>query len=567
MYLKQLKSAKLLAILLGISASSIFMIQKASAFSPLDTIGKGTIDIHYSVDDTKGITNYAGVDNVQVCIDCKDSLNLNYTMSKNGRAVTNLSNKKVSRVNKDSLGYFSYSVPSETKEGKHWVCLQTEDDTVKTINGVFQKGNTSLAQEEVSCKRFFYDISAPVATNIVLNDANKFTNHDVIHATMDVSDNYAGLRSIKYPDGYGKIRTIPADDIKCSRNTSAGANEGKWSCKVDTMITLNSDRAEDNVVFTLEDKVGNVINTTPVNIKFDKVIPIGSIKIHEDGNGVVNSNTAYVDYAVKDPSGNPWIYPSGLVNVTLSQMDGSNPVVLLNDPDLTKDKTLTLGGTLEEYLLTTCDDGPVKLKLYVKDRAGNESKDKIISNEVTCSKARISRFDVTNVINPKIYTESIPFTTLSWVFKEGNATEGMKDGKLAPLLAGANSSFEFDVEWSGDINATATARYTIYVRNEKEGYEKSFDGELQGSPFIAKPNGLKYSTFKDTVTMPKDAPSSKINSQTDVTIKIDATITSIEGNKNKVNKSAAKFDKNGNEALWGKIVGSIDDYLYFGETN
>lgn len=578
---KRLSFLKKTGLLIGIAISSTFLVNTVSAaeFTPLDTVGKGPIDISYLVDDTKNITNYAGVSKAQVCVDCREKLNLTYSMLTNGQYVTNTSGTIVQRVNKGALAYFDFEVASSIKDGKHWLCLQTEDDTAKTINGNFQKGNLSEVKDNVSCKRFYYDIEGPKMTDIVVNKNNRYTNKSDIPVTMTITDNYAGIREITYDNGYGSRSKIPASDISCTRNTTAGQNEGKWTCKVDTVINVNSDRAEANIVFNAVDNVSNSANSPVQNIRFDKIIPTGTLQIHEDGEGVVNSQIGYVEYHVKDPTGNPWIYPSGLVKVSVSEMDGSHEEVLLDDPDLTKDKQTSLDGMLTDYLLTTCNQGAMSLKLYVKDRAGNYTGDGvhnevIISNSVVCSEAKVSRFDVTDVINPAVYTESIPFQTLSWLFNDGATAEGMENGILAPVLAGANTSFEFDVEWTGDIDAVATAAYTVYVKNPTEGYEKSFTGTLNGTSFVLNSNGKKYSTFKDTITIPKDAPSSANktntfigNGDTAVSIKVNVTITSVEGGKNKVTKSSALFEKSGNEAVWGKVVGSIDDYLWFGETN
>jgi len=568
---------KMAGLFLGLTLSSLLMVQSSDAvdFTPLDIVGKGSININYTVDDTKGITNYAGVSKVQACLDCRDKLNLSYTMSTNGRAVTNASGTALSRVNDGDLTYLNFEIPEDTTDGKHWVCIQTEDDTAKTINGIFQKGNVSTAKDNVTCKRFYYDTTAPEITDIILNNNNRYTNKSEIPVKFTVTDNYAGIREITYNNGNGGTSKIPASDISCKRNTTAGATEGKWTCTVDTIINVNSDRADADIVFTVEDKVGNIGHSNSTNIRFDKLAPEGTVEIHEDGEGVVNSNVGYVEYHVKDPTGNPWIYPSGLTKVIVSEVgDPSNGKTLLDDPDLTKDKQTSLDGMITDFLLSTCDSGAVSVNLQLWDRAGNTKTD-IISNSVVCSQAKISRFDVTDVINPALYTESIPFSTLSWVFNDGAGEEGMEDGILAPLLAGANASFEFDVEWTGDVKATSTATYIVHVKNESQGYEKSFSGALTGTPFIIDSNGKKYSTFKDTVTLPKDASTSGHldtleyvdSTDTEVTIEVVVTITSVEGGKNKVNKATALFQKNGNEARWGKIIGNIDDYLWFGETN
>lgn len=578
MYIKNKKNIpKILGAVLGIATVGALSahLTSAATFTPLDVVGDGTINIKYDVDDTKGITDYAGVDKVQACVDCREKLNLSYSMLTDGIYTTDNNGTVVQRVNDGNLTYLNFSIPNGLKDGKHWVCLQTEDDTAKTLNGNFQKGNLSVVQDDVTCKRFYYDVTAPSVTDIVLNNNNRYTNSSTIPVTFTVEDNYAGIRKITYNNGWGGVGTVDSDDIKCDRNTTAGQNEGKWTCKVDTTINVNSDRSDATIIFVTEDKVGNIGYSTGVNIRFDKILPSGTIQIHEDGDGVVNSNVGYVEYHIKDSTGNPWIYPSGLVKVEVSEVGNPNhKETLLDDPDLTKDKQTALDGMLTDFLLTTCSNGATSVKLSVWDRAGNYTDD-IVSNSVVCSEAKVSRFDVTDVVNPALYTESIPFATLSWVFNDGDTEEGMQNGILAPLLAGANTSFEFDVEWTGDINATATATYTVYVRNTEEGYEKNFSGTLDGSSFVMNANGKKYSTFKDTITMPKDAPASKnLNTteyvddgDTEVTIKVNVTITSVEGGKNKVTKSSALFKKTGNEARWGKIMGSIDDYLWFGETN
>ncbi len=553
---------------LGITCAVLTSSSSAVEYTPLLVSGKGTLTIAYEVDDTKSITNYSGVDSAIACIDCRDELNLTYTMLDGGSYVTNAYGTVVSRVNDGDLTYFSYEIPEDTEDGKHWLCIQTEDNTAKTINGTFQEGNLSLAEDNVSCVRFYYDITAPTSSDLVVNNNNSYTNNDYIPVTLSFADNYAGIKSITYEDGYGNTVTVSEDDYTCTRNTTAGNGEGSWTCKMDTTIKVNSDRSDADIYFTITDNVNNIHTTQSVNIKFDKILPEGTVEIHEDGEGVVNSQTGYVEYHVTDPTGNPWIYPSGLIKVTVSELDGSHEVVLLDEPDLTTDKNTSLDGILTDYLLTTCYEGEVSVKLYVADRAGNYTGDEnnpdeiIISNSVVCALAKVSRFDVVSVINPGIYTESLPFSVLSWVFNDGDAEEGMEGDILAPLLAGAETSFEFDVEWSGDIAAVATATYTVTVVNDAEGYEKSFNGALSGSDFSLNSNGYKYSSFEETITMPKDAPVGS-----DVYITIDVTISSVEGGLNKVTTSSALFDKYGDNALWGTITGSIEDYLYFGATN
>ena len=561
---------KFLGIIAG-SALSIGLlsnISDAASFVPLDVIGKGPITVTYDNDDTKGITNYAGVDKFRVCIDCQSQLD-SKPSTETWKAATNGANAVVTRINKGNLFINNYDIPNKTSDGKHYLCVQTMDDTEKTINSKYQIGNISAAK----CYRFYYYIKQPKMTNIIVNNNNRYTNKSDIPIKMDFVDNYAGIRSVKYDDGRGNIKTVPASDIKCKRNTTPGSTEGSWSCTMDTIININSDRSDADITFLIEDMVGNSAWTSPRNIRFDKILPTGSVEIHNDGDGVVNSNIGYVEYHVKDPAETPWIYPSGLIKVTVSEMDGSHNVVLLDDPDLTKEKQTTLDGMLDDYLLTTCDTGPVKVKLFVADRAGNytgdgKHNDVIVSNEVICSKAKITRFDVTDVVNPGKYTESKPFETMSWNFNDSDTIpEGMENDILAPLLAGSNATFEFDVEWTGDINAKATAVYSIYVKNTEQKYERTFNGSLEGSSFKLSGNGKKYATFKDTITMPKDAPASIDRNKTTVSINATVTITSIEGGKNKVTKSSATFDKHNNEAVWGEITGSIDDYLWFGETN
>lgn len=556
-------------IFLGLSLWTIPI--NAATFTPLDVIGKGITNITYPVDDTKGITNYSGVDKYRVGVDSEAQFN-SLLSTEPWLPATDESKTVVTRTNKGSLVAFDYTVPTSFRDGKHFMCLQTMDDTEKIINGNYQIGNIS----EASCKRFYYDITPPEMTSIKLNNNNRYSNKSTIPVKMSITDNYAGLRSISYNNGNGGTSTIPASDLKCSQNTTAGGNEGRWNCTIDSTITINSDRAEDNVTFLLEDMVGNTTWTKPVNLRFDKILPSGTLEIHNDGEGVVNSDKGYIEYHVKDTINDMWIYPSGLTKVSVMEADGSHEEVLLNEPDVTTNKKTTLDGMLTDYLLTTCHSGEMNVKLFLADRAGNYTGDAlhpeevIVSNKVVCSKAKVSRFEVTDVVNPNKFTESIPFAPLSWVFNDDSVTpEGMKDGQLAPLLAGASTSFEYDVEWTGDIKAKATSVYTIYVKNEEQRYERSFSGSITAGSFHLDPNGKKYATFKDTITLPKDAPTSSNDDRgrTEVTIKATVTIATVEGGKNKVTKSTALFDKYGHEALWGKITGSIDDYLWFGETN
>ena len=526
--------------------SSIFVIGfllnndidlNAAGYTRLPITGTREIDLSFNADDTVNGVDYSGVLRYRACTNCNGNPTgewspLTYS---NGQTVS-------SGVQSGTFYINNWLLPDQ--EGEHEVCVQLMDYAIHGPSS--NVGNISRQQ----CSKVYYDKSAPVISDIILNEGNKFINHGDVPGKFTVTDNRAGIKLITYNDGYGGTGVIPADDIACVKSTNPVEGDGSVSCKVETIFHLNSDTAYNDLELTVYDNVGNYETYGPTRIYFDKVVPEVNLIVPNTGaNESINTNEIVVEYHVKDAIEEPWIYPSGIQKIILSN-SGLNEKLIMINSDLTKDMDTAVDGMIRDYVMNAC---PGTLKMEVWDRAGNYSYTEIeIRN---CSVFEIENVTMNNVINPNLYNVTTPFEEVSY----------MPSGVMSPMpqaLAGANIEFTITYKWDGDLINKMYGRYMITVRNESGSYIKSFTQDIETDEFIDKGSGI-FETVHE-LKLPTDAPKSTTDDKTYVYIEIRATVETVEDD---VIKTGVDMFPDIGDGIIAQIAGSIEDYLWFGETN
>lgn len=535
----------------------------AAGYTPMPITGVRNIKVSYDADDIVSNTPYAGALRQEVCADCKGRTpesdpkkweKLQY--ASNGQVIT-------AAVQDDTFGMASFQLPNV--EGEHVVCVRVMDNAIHGQSNDY--GNVS----DQKCTKVYYDKSAPVITDVVINNGNKFANHGEIPVTFTVTDNRAGILSgitgaggqgrITYNNGYGGVYEIEADEITCKKSTNPVEGDGSEVCKVNATLHLNSDIDYLDIVFTPYDNVNNNAgytqypDNTPYRIYFDKIAPTIDIKVPLGEGGTINTNTAVVEYHVKDDIADPWLHASGLQKVTLSNGNGANEKTILINPDFTQDMEPTLDGIIRDYILENCPNGSVKMEAW--DRAGNHSVE-IFDNDgrgIKCETFVIENVRVDDVVNPKIYNTATPFEPVSF-----NA-----EGKMEPLpkgLAGANVDFTINYRWEGDTLNKIYGNYTITVKDQAGTYNKKMTNSIKAEEVSQVATGIYASSH--TIKLPTDAPVSTPTNKVYVYIYIEATVETVEGD---VIRYGGDTYPDIGEGIMVEIVGSIEDYLWFGEIN
>ena len=452
--------------------------------------------------------------------------------------------------------YTTYTLPD--KEGALNVCVKFKD---AAING---EGTGNIS--DYSCNKIFYDKSAPVISDVVLNDGNEFINDGNIPVKFTITDNRAGIKSITYNNGYGNSTSeLPLDStrLKCEQSIHAVNGDGTWSCTYEGILETNVDKPYIDLVFTVQDKVGNTATYDGYREYYDKNAPEIDVLAHTDSNGSTTSERVNVDVHVKDPATEPWIYPSGLTKVTISNSDGSNLQEL--KLDATDGSQKVLDKFIQDYALSACSLTGTNITIKAYDKAGNIA-EKQNNLDIYCHKLQVTNVTVTNVVNPQLYTFGTPFDPVSYY----------PTGYMEPMpqaLAGGNMSFNIHYKWEGNEDVKIDGTYTIIVENN--GYKKTLSGTISWSTkenpeygdFISK----EYPEFisAHTITLPNDAPSKSIyNENTKVWIHVVATATVKEGGVETQSTSTIQGTATHPDSIHiADIVGNIDDFLYFGELN
>lgn len=515
-----------------------------SGYRALPITGTQKVNLTFDTSDMVGTYKYSGTYKYRAWVEDGSGIsgtwdNLKY---KNGTIVS----VGVNNPNADTFYVKDFEL--KNKEGEQKVCLEIMDYAVHSqSNG---KGNISARQ----CNTIYFDKSAPVIDldTFILNEGNRFINHGNVPGRFVITDNRAGIGSISYKDGYGGIRQIPAGDIVCKKSTNPVNGDGSVRCNVNTTFQLNSDTAYNELELNVCDKVGNCSGFQKTKtIWFDKVKPTIDLKIPNASSGLsVNTNEVVVEYHVKDDVVDPWIYPSGIQKIVLSN-NGYNEVLIMINTDLTKDMEATVDGMIRDYVMHAC---PGTVTMEVWDRAGNYN----IKNENvdSCSDFLIENLTMNNVINPNKYNASNPFPS----------TDYMPTGGMSPLpqaLAGANINFTVTYKWDGDEDIhDMYGKYIITVKNEDGSYNKSFSKDIVLSDFVDMGSDIYTTTHE--VKLPTDAPKSVTGNNTYVYIEVVASIETLEDDVIKTGSDTFPDIGNG---IMATIVGSIEDYLWFGETN
>ena len=575
-------------------------------FHDMAVTGDRTINIRYDVDDTKGIINYAGVEYYKICdgYDVSDS-NGNIINTKTCNYATDfkplewkdLETNNVS-VPVNITSQYSYltvkNFTLDDVEGVHRICLQTRDHA----DNIHGNGPGTGNQSDVTCKNIFYDKTAPKANKIILNTGEHHWDNDgKINVKMELYDNRAGIDvdDITYAYDDSGVRYSVNDSsignkatLTCERSDSPSTGDGSYSCTLEATINANFNKHYNDFQFEVTDKVGNTLEVgnnecigsynNSCRIYFDGNPPDIDVEVNAGGDGDVSDSKAHIEYHAKDDPKTPWLTPSGIELVIVSNEDGSNEQVLWdkrNDPNPPK----TVDNVIRDYVLNHC---PANIKFEVHDKAGNISTVRV--ENIECNTMNFKEFRVIDVVNPKKYNYTSPYTVQDWIFERNNVTN-LDGGYLGPntpdssnpygilpeALAGANMTWDASLIWDGDDDVTIDGYYTVNVYNTSDGYEREWTVRLDESQFRkvgTDGNNIIYEIEPQTFTIPNDAPRSKNNNMTYVTIEVTATLTNYEG---EIVKTQTKvFPNNTNSNLLGhigKVVGHIDDYVYFGERN
>ena len=533
----------------------------AAGYTSMPITGTRNINLTFSANDKVSGIPYSGNLRYQACNDCEGNPNGAWTQLKYASNDQTID----SAVQEGTFGIKNWTLPDV--EGEHTVCVRVMDNAIHGQSN--DTGNISAQQ----CNKVFYDKTAPIISDVVINNGNDYANHGEIPITFKVTDNRAGILSgietnnsngsgkITYNNGYGGLGTISADEITCVNSDNPVEGDGSETCTVNATLHLNSDIDYIDLTFTLYDNVNNSASYSrdednmPYRIYFDKVAPTIDLKVPMGQGGTINTNAAIVEYHVKDDIESPWLHASGIQKVVLSNSNGANQKTILVNTDFTQDMDTTLDGIVRDYILENCPNGAVKMEAW--DRAGNKSEEIFDNNGqgISCQTFEISNVIVEDVVNPTLYNISQPFTALEY----------MPDGKIDPLpygLAGANMTFSLNYSWDGDEDNTMYGKYVITVKDEKGTYNKSFTGNITEDEFTKIGDGL-YAT-KHTITLPTDAPASTSDNKVYVYIQTEAYVQTVEGDV--IRTGGDTFPDIGTGAI-AQIVGSIEDYLWFSEIN
>lgn len=389
-------------------------------------------------------------------------------------------------------------------QGPHVVCVALQD-AADVHHGTGNRSNTTSG----FCNEVYLDKEAPKEVNIVLNDGNPWTNKDNVKAEITVSDNWSGVESLAYNDNNGTWINIPTTGKQCSRDDETGVE----TCKLTTTITLNSETTKgySEVKFRFTDKVGHIGVSNSHFMYFDKGGLDGQVVIYSDkyssGISQIMGNKVYFGYRVSDNlenTNNRKI--SGIQKIIVKQQgqeDSEGNVIYEidvkenpNDPqksgyveynpsqiltaglsDPTQRKEFSFGSKIEEdnnkrYVMT----------LVVIDRAGNRKE--INSQDITVNWLKLTSFQITNVINPELYSLADAnynnFTPIAWSkpTSKWNDLEEMgflgtnlfgRYGEVQPFLLGTNFDYVLRWQWSGNKTAKITANYKIWLINNGTG--------------------------------------------------------------------------------------------------
>ena len=519
------------------------------------------------------------------------------------------------------------------KQGPHVVCVALQD-AADVHEGTGNRSNTTTG----FCNEIYLDKEAPKEVQIVLNDGNPWTNKDEVKAEITVSDNWAGLESIKYSDNGGAYTNISTDGMSCERNMETGVQ----TCKLTTTLVLNSETTKgfSEVKFQMTDRVGHTGTSSSHFIYFDKGGLGGKISIYSDkyssGSSQIMGNKVYFGYEASDALENKNNRKiSGIQKILVKQQGKEDKDGLVvyeidvkkspNDPqsdnyvDYSPSQKLTAGLTNPEERKEFTFSSKIEeennkkyvMTLVVIDRAGNRKE--INSQEITINWLKLTSFQITNVINPEIYSLADAnynnFSPIAWSkpTSQWNDLEEMgflgtnlfnRHGEVQPFLLGTNFDYALRWQWSGNPNSKISVNYKIWFINNNSGICKTSNANqpdacaqifqqgsintLDNPEYFLKDGSNKINGYSLKVQIPsydkfkKDFSKIPYDENTRIYVESTVTIESTEKLESDSNQTYTKVmsgrfpvltdtGRADSKAYIGYLSGDIEDYLWFNE--
>lgn len=613
---------KLYAGFLCVAFASIFTLNTQTAnaaYKDMPVTGTNVVDLIITATDKYSGVKYAYVRN-------EGSWDLNNSRKQIG------TDQNVNLIkNGDNYTYKGWKITD--KQGPHVVCVALQD-AADEHHGTGNRSNTTAG----FCNEIYLDKEAPKEVKIVLNDGNPWTNKDKVKAEITVSDNWAGLESIKYSDNGGPMTTVSTVGKQCSRNMETGVE----TCKLTTEIVLNSNTSKgfSEIKFELKDKVGHAGKTPSHYMYFDKGGLDGEVSIYSDkyssNASQIMGNKVYFGYKASDSKENVNNRQvSGIHKIIVKQQGQTDEEGKLiyqidikkspNDPQapgyvpINPSQVLTAGLTdpsqRQEFEFTSKieEDNNKRyvMTLVVIDRAGNRKE--INSQDIIINWLKLTSFQITNVVNPEIYSLADAnynnFRPIAWSkpTSHWNDLEEMgflgsnlfsKDGEVQQFLLGTNFDYTLRWQWSGNKNAKISTTYKIWLINNGTGSCKTTNTaqpdacaaviQQGGINTIDNPNYyIKDGTghvvgYSLKVQLPtyekfkRDFSKIPYDSNTRVYVESVVTIQSTEQLESDPSQTYTKTfsgrfpvltdtNRADSKAYVGYLAGDIEDYLWFNE--
>lgn len=370
-------------------------------------------------------------------------------------------------------------------------------DTTEGLKTVFVTYKDIAGNETTEIfDKIILDKSGPTISNFTINNNDAYTKTRNVTLNITAVDNYSNVSKLMIS------------------NDNSNWTEVNYSTSVPWTLTANSGMK--TVYVKAVDSLGNVGNVKTDTIYFDEVLPTGSISIN---NGATITNSRNVKLKINFADAH-----SGVKRLTIIEKDK-----IYNLPNVPSSSPTEIDWTLSH-------GATGQVTLEVEDKAGNIYRTN--SNVITIATLEVTKFRLTNVVNPSNYNDTNPFKPIEWTFP----AQDMK--------AGANISFDinYNLDLDNKTTSVVTGDYYVEIVNDN-GYHKIIQANF---------NNKITNGFEATITLPSDAP-------TDSKVYISSKITAKLTNEKETFTNEAFFPAKSEKALIGIIKGNIKEDINFNE--